>query len=60
MPKKEPTIDVKFTRSELQLLFTEMNAAVENGAEDPEYPVIRDKAYRAQIELIRRSTAQKR
>ena len=55
MPEKEPTIGVKFTRRELDLLFTEMNAAVENGAEDTDYPVIRDKAQRARIELIRRS-----
>jgi hypothetical protein len=60
MAKKEPTIDVKFTRRELDLLFTEMNAAVENGAEDADYPVIRDKAMRARIELMRRLAAQKR
>jgi hypothetical protein len=60
VPKKEPTIDVKFTRRELDLLFTEMNAAVENGAVDPDYPVVRDKAQRARIELIRRSTKEKR
>lgn len=37
MPKKEPTAVVKFTRKELDLLFAEMNAAVENGAEDADY-----------------------
>jgi hypothetical protein len=52
MSKKEPTVAVKFTRSELDLLFTEMNAAIENGAEDTDYPIIRDKSNRARIELV--------
>lgn len=60
MAKKEPTIDVKFTMRELDLLFTEMNVAVESGAEDADYPVIRDKANSARIELMRRLDAQKR
>lgn len=60
MTKKEPTIDVKFTRSELDSLFTEMNAAIANGAQDAAYLVIRDKANRARIELLRRLTTQKR
>lgn len=59
MPKKEPTINVKFTRSELDLIFTEMNSACDNGAEDPDYPIVRDKAKQAQIELIRRLTTKK-
>lgn len=60
MAKKEPAIDVKFTRRELDLIFTEMNNAVESGAEDDDYPVIRDKANRARIELMRRLDSQKR
>lgn len=56
MSKKEPTVAVKFTRRELDLLFTEMNAAIENGAKDIDYFIIRDKSNRARIELIRRST----
>lgn len=35
-----------------------MNSAIQNGAEDLDYPVIRDKANRARIELIRQSEGQ--
>lgn len=56
MSKNEPTVAVEFTRRELDLLFTEMNATVECGAEDADYPVIRDKANQARNELTRRSS----
>lgn len=35
---------LRLTKRELELVFTEMNAAVDNGAEDPDYETIKRKA----------------
>lgn len=43
MPR-EKTYRLRLTESELRLVFTEFNAAVDNGAEDHDYPRVRDKA----------------
>jgi hypothetical protein len=47
MPARQRAASLSFTESELRLLFTEVNSAIDCGAEDPDYVKIRDKARRA-------------
>jgi hypothetical protein len=43
MPR-EKTYPLRLTKSELQLVFTEFNVSCDCGAEDPDFPKVRDKA----------------
>jgi hypothetical protein len=42
-PRSRKTFPVNFTESEMRLLYTETNAAIECGAEDPDFETIREK-----------------
>lgn len=51
MARKTPTVAVKFTVSELDLIYTDMNVAIESGGEDPDFEIIRAKVAEARAEL---------
>lgn len=49
--RKQPSAAIRFTKSELRLLYADFETSIGCGAEDPDYVTIRDKVVAALVKL---------